>query len=105
VAAAGTTPRLSWSTPATFPTGSYFRVEILPIAVVGGTPRVGFSAALTALTASNSFQVPPGILRTDTSYLARIIATYAPQQPFDREPFRSGGTTATAVCVTAPFTP
>jgi hypothetical protein len=96
----GTTPTLSWSAPASGTATSY-TVDLFALTVAGtatvATPVASFSTAGTQL------QVPPNVLASGTTYVARVTAVAASFDP--SRPFRTANVYAWAGLLTATFAP
>jgi hypothetical protein len=101
----GLQPTISWSPPALGTPSSYV-VEIVPPAIFSCTNMSGQTVGVYAVIHSGtSFKVPPGLLRPELAYRARITARQAPWDALDAGPFRTGTPLHSTDCVTSPFSP
>jgi hypothetical protein len=78
LAGVGTTPTLSWSSPASVPAGIpvFYSVSIyrLGVSATGGRTRATFVASASHLTGT-SLQIPAGLLTAGVQYYAGITAS------------------------------
>jgi hypothetical protein len=99
----GVQPTISWSPPTRGAPTSYV-IEIVPLLLPCNT--AGQTVGVTAVVhGSNSFKVPPGVLKSGLAYRATITARQAPWDTLDAGPFRTGTPFHSAQCVTSTFVP